>query len=202
MYKLRLFIINIKRKITSAFVSEKRIVSRITPHAGSSSFFGKNEIIQLISSSMADTRIRILDVGPGRGIYNNLLKLKGYRNIDAVEIYKPYINKFRLTEIYETVYNKNIVGFQYDPYDVIIFGDVLEHIRVKDAKRVLDYAKAHAALIVVSVPYLDNQIGQQLDGSGDHQQNDLTRAVFLDRYKGFKLLIDCDKVGVFYYLCV
>lgn len=193
-------LIQIKRKIAKTFLSQEKIISRITPYAGSSSFFGKNEIIQLVKKVYPNNDIQILDVGPGRGIYFNLLKLNGYKHIDAVEIYKPYIEKFRLTDMYRQVFNRNIVGFQYDHYNVIILGDVLEHIKVKEAKQVLNYAKAHGDLIVVSVPYLDEQVGQQLDGSGDHQQNDLTRNVFLSRYDGFKLLIDNDKTGVFYYL--
>lgn len=200
MKKQNQLLIQIKRKIAKTFLSQEKIISRITPYAGSSSFFGKNEIIQLVKKVYPNNDIQILDVGPGRGIYFNLLKMNGYKHIDAVEIYKPYIAKFRLTDMYRKIFNRNIVGFQYDHYHVIILGDVLEHIKVKEAKQVLNYAKAHGDLIVVSVPYLDVQVGQQLDGSGDHQQNDLTRSLFLSRYDGFKLLIDNEKTGVFYYL--
>jgi 2-polyprenyl-3-methyl-5-hydroxy-6-metoxy-1,4-benzoquinol methylase len=147
---------------------------------------------------LPDRDIKILDVGPGRGVYNALLKKAGYLHIDAVEKYRPYIEKFNMLDIYDMVFNKNVTKFKYDYYDLVIFGDVLEHLKIKDAKRVIHYAQEHSKLIIVAVPYCDYQIGQQLDGSGDHRQYDLTRNVFLERYEGFKLLINNEKTGVFY----
>jgi hypothetical protein len=41
-----------------------------------------------------------LDVGLGRGKYGALLRERGYRSIDAVEIYGPYIESFGLSTIY------------------------------------------------------------------------------------------------------
>jgi len=182
------------------FISTDDICSRITPYAGSSLSFGKKEIINLICNVLPNPKIKILDVGPGRGIYNNLLKEKGYYDFDAVEMYRPYIEKFNLSKIYSNVFNENIINFKYDYYDLIIFGDVLEHLKVKDAKRVISFAQNHSKLIIVSVPFCDYQIGQQLDGSGDHKQYDLTRDIFLKRFDNFNLLIDNQDIGIFYSL--
>lgn len=197
-YKAKLAWTNLKRKIKRVYVGREYINSKITPYAGSSPFFGKQETIDFIGRVLPDRDIKILDVGPGRGIYHMLLKKAGYRHIDAVEKYRPYIEKFNLPAIYDTVFNEDVVKFRYEHYDLIIFGDVLEHLKVKDARRVIRYAQQHSRLIVVAVPYCDYQIGQQLDGSGDHRQYDLTRDAFLERYGGFDLLIDNEKTGVFY----
>lgn len=176
--------------------------SEITPSSGTSSDFGKRETIELVQKMFPDKDIKILDVGPGRGIYNTLLKEKGYRSIDAVEVYGPYIEKFDLEEIYTNVFHKNITDFKYDFYDIVIFGDVLEHLNVKNARKVISYAQKHSKLVIVSVPYRAFQIGCQLDGSGDHRQSDLTRDVFLKRYEGFNLLIDDQNTGVFHSSCI
>jgi 2-polyprenyl-3-methyl-5-hydroxy-6-metoxy-1,4-benzoquinol methylase len=197
-YKLHLSLLKIIRFFKLRLTREEQLYAMITPYAGTSSFFGKKEIIDFICQTLPDRTAKILDVGPGRGIYNVLLKQAGYTTIDAVEIYKPYIDKFNLSIIYSTVFHTNIINFTYDYYDLILFGDVLEHININQAKRVINYAQHHGKLIIVAVPYMDQQIGQQLDGSGDHQQCDLTRDVFLERYENFNLLIDNEKTGVFF----
>lgn len=171
----------------------------VTPGSGSSDNFGKDKVINFIEKTFPSKDIKILDVGPGRGIYNFLLKEKGYQFIDAVEIYLPYIKVFELKKIYSHVFNQNIVDFKYDFYHLIILGDVLEHLNITQAKKVINYAQKHSKLIIVAVPYLSPQKGCQLDGSGDHKQADLTRKVFLKRYKNFHLLKDNKKVGIFYF---
>lgn len=77
---------------------------------------------------------KILDVGAGGGTYYKLLGPQ--YNWTAVEIWKEsaeYIKQF-----YNTVYQIDIRDFQYqEDYDLIIFGDILEHLSVEDAKKVL-----------------------------------------------------------------
>jgi len=174
-------------------------MNEITKYSGTSFPFGKKEAISFIEQTCPNKNSRILDVGPGRGIYNKMLKEKGYQDIDAVEIYLPYIEAFELKKMYHNVFHCNIVDFEYEHYDIVIMGDIVEHLQVEAAQRVLKYARLHSNLIVVAVPYLLEQIGSQLDGSGDHRQPDLTREIFLERYQSFKLLIDNNQLGVFYF---
>lgn len=175
-----------------------RSYSEITRYSGTSPLFGKKETISFIEKTCPDKNSKILDVGPGRGIYNRLLREKGYKYFDAVEIYLPYIEKFELEKIYNKVFHCDIVGFEYKHYDIVIMGDIIEHLRIKSAQKVLKYAQDHSNLIVVAVPYQLKQIGSQLDGSGDHRQPDLTRKIFLERYKGFEMVLDNHQLGVFY----
>lgn len=171
----------------------------ITKYSGTSFSFGKQETISFIDQYIPDKMCSILDVGPGRGIYSQLLKKRGYIHIDAIEIYRPYIEEFELEKLYRRVFLGTIVGFEYENYDIVVMGDVIEHLPVKDAQQVIKYAQQHSKLIVVAVPYLLRQIGSQFDGSGDHRQPDLTREIFLKRYPGSKLLIDNHQLGVFYF---
>ena len=80
--------------------------------------------------------IKILDVGPGSGSYYDLL-CKDFTNIDAVEVYEPYIDQFNLRDKYKNVYNQDILEFNYNSYNYLILGDVLEHLSINDAQNLL-----------------------------------------------------------------
>ena len=61
--------------------------------------------------------------------------------MDAVEAYKPYIEQYRLNDVYSTVFHAKIEEFdQLAGYDLIIMGDVLEHLSVAAAQHVLTNA--------------------------------------------------------------
>ena len=78
----------------------------------------------------------VLDIGPGEGVYYELLKNNFI--LDCVEIFNPYIQEFNLRQKYRIVYNKDIKDFEFNEYyDLIILGDVLEHLTVFDAQIVL-----------------------------------------------------------------
>lgn len=137
----------------------------------------------------------ILDVGAGDGAYGKLLNK--YSEIDAVEYYKPYIDHFQLDKIYNKVYNNDICKFEFDYYDLIIIGDVLEHIAVKDAQKLLDYMYDRADEIFVAVPY--NYVQGEVHGNEKqaHLQPDLTHEIFLERYPRFKEFARNERYGVY-----
>jgi 2-polyprenyl-3-methyl-5-hydroxy-6-metoxy-1,4-benzoquinol methylase len=128
----------------------------------------------------------ILDVGAGSGTYGNLLKDK-YHNIDGVEIYYPNIIDYKLLDLYRAVYCRNIVGLEYPSYDLIIFGDVIEHLSVEDAQKVLDYARNKCRNMIVAVPYRYHQEGNENEHER-HIQDDLTKENVLERYPFLKPL--------------
>jgi 16S rRNA A1518/A1519 N6-dimethyltransferase RsmA/KsgA/DIM1 with predicted DNA glycosylase/AP lyase activity len=64
----------------------------------------------------------ILDVGAGAGYYSKLLK-GTFPNMDAIEIFEPYIRQYQLRLKYNNVWNENILTFEFDHYDIIYFGD-------------------------------------------------------------------------------
>ena len=143
-----------------------------------------------------DKNIKILDVGAGSGTYWNYLH-PYFDNIDAVEIFEPNINNFNLKDKYKNVYNTNITNFEYDYYDVVIFGDVLEHLSVKDAQNVLKYAYDHCKELIVAVPYLYEQ-GICHDNVYEiHLQPDLTKEIVEERYPYLKLLYSNDEYGYY-----
>ena len=77
----------------------------------------------------------ILDVGACDGKWRNLLP--EYQNMDAVEIYEP--NASCIEDLYRLVVNEDIYDFRYKWYDLVIFGDVLEHLSVDRAQAAPDW---------------------------------------------------------------
>jgi hypothetical protein len=99
----------------------------------------------------------VLDVGPGVGTYARLLRphLPGCR-FDAVEIFEPYVANYCLNRLYDRVVVGDIRDHDWKPVDVVIFGDVLEHLRFEDAVKVWNTAREHVRLAAfVSLPVIE-----------------------------------------------
>lgn len=134
----------------------------------------------------------VLDVGAGQGKYRYLLP--SYPNVDAVEIWAPYVARWNLTELYRHVYVGDVaelVGhetWEHLAYDVAIFGDVLEHLEVDVAQRVLERVVERVADVIIVVPY---RYPQEPDDDNEHQrhvQDDLTPELMTERYAELRLV--------------
>jgi predicted TPR repeat methyltransferase len=105
---------------------------------------------------------RVLDVGTGRGTYSDLLR----EHVDfilGVEIWEPYIEEFNLHSKYDKLVNDDIrtwPSFFYEGYDLVIFGDVLEHMTSHESRVV--WTKASSAKFgLISVPIVHYPQGEQ-----------------------------------------
>ena len=127
-----------------------------------------------------------LDVGACDGKWFDLLG--DHLTMDAVEIYEPYINVYELYLRYRHVYCGDIADFRYPYYDIVLFGDVIEHMTVEKAQQVIDYALQHSKCVIVAVPYMFKQGPMRGNKWEEHIQDDLTPEIFDERYPGFKLI--------------
>ena len=148
---------------------------------------GKLEVIEYIMSLAPAS---VLDVGACDGKWSQLLRTSGYEGrLDACEAFKP--NAAKILELYNDVFVGDIRRYEYDiGYDVIIFGDVIEHMDAEAAKDVLRYAADRAQLdVIVGVPFLYPQGEIYGNPYERHIQDDLTPEIFEERYSwiGFKL---------------
>ena len=143
-----------------------------------------------------DRKATILDVGAGCGTYYDLLH-DYFTHIDAVEVFKNNIRRYRLHTKYRKVYAMNIIDFIYNDYDIVIFGDIIEHLTEKEARKVLDYAYKHCKEMIVAVPYQLKQ--DEVDGNKYeiHIQDDLTNDIVLKRYPMLKLLYKNELYGYY-----
>ena len=138
---------------------------------------------------------KILDVGAGGGTYRHLLG--GIYKWDAVEVWEPSA-RFIITW-YDRVFGCDIRDFQYtEDYDLIIFGDILEHLSVEDAQRVLKEASRHSKAVLVAVPYCLPQEAINGNEAERHLQPDLTHTIFNERYPGFKRIHGSKYYGYYY----
>ena len=132
-----------------------------------------------------DLNATILDVGACDGKWRTLLP--EYPNMDAVEAFAKNARKLRKMG-YRKVYQKDICDFQYEWYDLIIFGDVIEHLTVTQAQAVLEYASPRCKDLIVAVPFLYEQGEIYGNPYEVHKQPDLTMELFNERYPGLEVL--------------
>ena len=164
--------------------------------ATSYKYFKKN-VKNYLQSKFPETAT-ILDVGAGCGTYYNLLH--DYfieKSFEAVEVFKPNIEHYELEKKYNKVYNANICDLEYDFYNIIIFGDIIEHLTVEEAQQVLKYAYNRCDEMIVAVPYEMEQGICEDNVYEIHKQPDLTPENVLERYPMLKLLYKNDKYGYY-----
>lgn len=171
----------------------------------SSQMKGKIEIKDWINRAIAgqlhnpdDELTMVLDVGACDGVWYDLLHGTDVI-MDAVEVWKPNIEKYHLEDKYDDVFNMDIREFKYTfKYDLIIFGDVIEHMSIKDAQKVLEEAYDWAKDIIVAVPFRWPQDAIYGNPYEKHVQDDLTHEIFMERYPGFEPLILYDNYGYYH----
>lgn len=143
----------------------------------------------------------VLDIGAGAGYYARLFPEFAGR-MDAVEVYRPYVKRFHLNDLYRRVYVGNITerikGLELVDYRMAIMGDVLEHLSVADASLVLGQLRENMVDALVVVPFLYPQ--GVVDGNKYevHLQPDLTPAVMAERYPEISPVFESDKIGVYF----
>ena len=142
--------------------------------------YGKSEVIAWIREHFSPSAT-ILDVGACDGKWRDYLS---EYTMDAVEVWTPSAEAIK--DKYRTVFNENIVGLKYKKYDLIIFGDIIEHLSIEDAQTVLEYAKKKCTDMIVAVPFLYPQGALYGNPYEIHIQDDLTAENFNERYKGFE----------------
>lgn len=144
---------------------------------------GKEEAVRWIKENF-EKGSECLDVGACNGKWYDLLG--DYFIMDAVEIWPPNIHKYELMKKYRMVFGSDIKFYKYVHYDLIIFGDVLEHMTVEDAQAVVDYARDRCDNMLIAVPFLYEQGAKNGNPYEIHLQADLTPELFNERFPGFK----------------
>jgi SAM-dependent methyltransferase len=107
---------------------------------------------------------RILDVGPGVGTYVDLLRpLLPDSHWTGLEIHRPYVERFELTDRYDDVSVGDVRSFDWraqGDWDLVIFGDVLEHLDVPDARLAWCRALRASGHVLASLPIVDYPQGE------------------------------------------
>lgn len=155
----------------------------------------KKDVIEYLKSRF-NPSAKVLDVGAGSGIYYDLLN-HYFNHIDAVEVYKPLIDEFELDKKYHKIFNCDFIDFDFSFYDIIIMGDVLEHIPTPIAIDLIRKVCKKCTELLVMVPYLLAQPEEGDNKYAKHEQDDLTPEIMSERYPDLKLLFGNNRMGVY-----
>lgn len=158
---------------------------------------GKSWVIETLRASPPPP-VSILDVGSGGGSWLDALRpwFPGAR-YTAVEIYEPYLGKFDLRDRYHEVVVADIRDIEIPRNDVIILGDVLEHMPEADAIDVWDRSLLACRLLFASIP-----LGEYPQGPSHGNAHEEHVATWDDRsimraFKGIGPRFIGDVVGVY-----
>ena len=128
-----------------------------------SSFIFDNAITEIIKLAQPKT---FLDLGAGAGKYGSIVKkISPSIKTTAVEIEKDYIEKFNLSSLYDQIWNipvSDIIQPKYfdSNFDVIMVGDILEHLKKSESVDLLNFLIYRCRWIIVEFPhhYLQNAV--------------------------------------------
>lgn len=149
----------------------------------------------------------ILDVGCGQGDYADLLG-DYFGKFDGLEVFEPYVEEFNLKSKYKNLFITNILDFDFEFYDIIIMGDILEHLSRNDSINLLNRIKDKCKQLLIVVPF--NLPQDIVNGNvyERHLQEDLNDELIKEYFpflellnhnsKDFKLRIDVGD-NVYYY---
>lgn len=142
----------------------------------------------------------ILDVGCGQGDY--LEYIKSYLNpniqIDAIEIWEPYITQYRLRERYNNLFEADAREFDNYNYDLVICGDVLEHMIEDDAIKLWDKISKQAKYAIISIPIIHHPQGAYEGNPYEiHHEEDWNTERVLNKFKNIVKYKEFNVTGTF-----
>jgi methionine biosynthesis protein MetW len=139
---------------------------------------------------------RVLDVGCAEGYLAAALKQRGCEVVgveasaEAAERARPHLEELVVGDVEDAAVRERVTG----SFDVVLFGDVLEHLR--DAETVLRWAAAIAPRVVVSLPNIAHWTARRQLLRGrfpreDHGLFDRTHLRFFTRATARELVESC-----------
>ena len=118
-----------------------------------SSAEGKDWIRERVTALGAAEPVEVLDIGPGVGTYAKLLAGPAVSRLVGIEIYEPYVSTYRLRSYYDEIVVGDARELDFPAVDVVILGDVAEHMTQDEAAALWNKARAAARRAVyLSIP--------------------------------------------------
>lgn len=143
--------------------------------------------------------VTVLDVGAGAGTYATLLAGSEVTHLTAIEVFEPYLERYGLAELYDEVILGDARTTDLPVADVVILGDVAEHMTREEA---LDlWARAGAAArkaVYLSIPIVDYPQGALEHNDHEvHVVDDWDHEKVLAAFEGITDHWTGDVVGVY-----
>jgi predicted TPR repeat methyltransferase len=138
----------------------------------------------------------VLDIGAGEGKYADLIRNRAF--VDAVEVWQDNIDKYDLASKYDEVFAVDAREFDNFDYDLVIFGDVLEHMTEAEAVALWSKARSQAKAIFMSIPIV--HLPQGAEGGNPfevHVEADYDHARVLVTFEGICESREYHRIGAY-----
>lgn len=143
----------------------------------------------------------VLDVGAGAGTYLNLVRdVLGKENtkVTGVEIWKEYIKFYMLKFRYDSLIETDVRTIEEFNYDLVILGDVVEHMSKEDAIILWDKISKQAKYAIIALPTSYNPQGAVNDNPYEvHVKEDWSVKEVIDTFHGIVDYVDFSVQGAF-----
>lgn len=127
----------------------------------------------------------VLDIGAGAGKYADLINRRA--KVHAIEVWAQNVETFDLASKYDEVFIWDARKHEDFDYDLVIFGDVLEHMAEADAVALWNKARAQAKAIFMSIPIV--HLPQGAEGGNPyevHVVDDYDHERIVQTFEGIK----------------
>lgn len=140
---------------------------------------GKPWMIQRILRHNPDS---ILDIGAGAGTYGKILRpLLPDAYMTAVEIHAPYVSDYKLWKMYDSVVIGDARNCDLPIADIVILGDILEHMDLRDALELWNRARNRAVkAVLLSVPIIEWPQGEMFGNPHERHVHTWTHSTALE----------------------
>lgn len=135
--------------------------------------------------------VSVLDVGAGAGTYATLLAEVPTTGLTALEVFEPYVHTYRLHELYDEVLLGDARTTDLPTADVVILGDVAEHMEQVEAQHLW----ARAAQAARRAVYLSIPIVHYPQGALEHNHHEVH---VVDDWDHDKVLAAFDGIGAYW----
>lgn len=128
----------------------------------------------------------IIDIGPGAGKYGKLARqYSDTVQTTAVEIWAPYVEEFNLRDIYNTVHICDARIYPNYSADLVIFGDILEHMKKEEAIALWERVSKEAKAAMISIPIIHFPQGAEHNNPYEtHIEDHWTHEDVMSTFKG------------------
>lgn len=144
-----------------------------------------NKVVQLQPKT-------VIDVGAGNGTYVRLLRPYVPANYVGIEVYQKNVTQYNLRDMYDDVWIDDVRNYKSLQADLIIFGDVLEHMTKEEAIKVWDVASKGCKYGIISVPIIHYPQGEWFGNI--HETHIVDDWDNIKVWEAFKGITEC-KVG-------
>jgi len=169
----------------------------------SSSQYGKLYTTLLIKKlGEAGAITKVIDCGCGDGTYHRLLSPVLPNTVwTGIEVWQPYITDFALDGLYHRLIHSDLRNADFRslaPAELIIFGDVLEHMSKVEAQMVVGRAMEIAPFVLISIPVVDYPQGEEHGNPHEiHVKDDWDHTEVMASFPGITAFFIHDHIGVY-----